>query len=148
MNTKRILMGGLLAAIIIAVAETLLWAGVLADVMSATRAQKRLVEASWGNTSYLATTVALGLMLAWLYAAIRPRFGPGPSTALKAGAFLWVATWLIYYLWLAPSGRGLLFLKPSITALALAWELASVLLAALAVGWIYREGPGRSPKLT
>ena len=141
MNTKRILMGGLLAAFIIAVAETLLFEGVLADAMSVAQAQKGLVEASWGVTSYLATTIVLGLMLAWLYAAIRPRFGPGPSTALKAGLFLWVATWLIYYVWLAPSGRGLLFLEPSSTALALAWELAGVLIAALAVGWTYREEP-------
>ena len=140
MNAKRILIGGLLATIIIAIAETLLWEGVLADAMSAARAEKRLTEASWGGSSYLGTTIVLGLMLAWLYAAIRPRFGPGPLTALKAGGFLWVATWLVYYVWLAPSGRGLLFLKPSMTALALAWELAGVLLAALAVGWIYREG--------
>jgi hypothetical protein len=61
-------------------------------------------------------------------------------TALKAGGFLWVASWLIYYLWLAPSGRGLLFLRPSLTALALSWELAGVLIAALAVRWVYREG--------
>ena len=134
-------MGGLLAAFIIAVAETILFEGILADAMSAARAQKGLVEASWGGTSYLVTTIVLGLMLAWLYAAIRPRFGPGPSTALKAGLFLWVATWLIYYVWLAPSGRGLLFLEPGTTALALAWELAGVLIAALAVGWIYREEP-------
>ena len=140
MNTKRILMGGLLATIIIALAETLLWGGLLADAMSAAQTEKGLVEASWGGISYLITTIALGLMLAWLYAAIRPRFGPGPLTALKAGSFLWVATWLIYYVWLAPSGRGLLFLKPSIIALALAWEFVGVLLAALAVGWIYREG--------
>jgi hydroxyacylglutathione hydrolase len=47
------------------------------------------------------TTIPLGLLLAWLYAAIRPRFGPGPATALRAGGFLWVATWLVYYVWLA-----------------------------------------------
>ena len=141
MNTKRIVMGGLVAAFVIAAAETVLFEGVLADAMSAAQAQKGLVEASWGVTSYLVTTIVLGLMLAWLYAAIRPRFGARPSTALKAGVFLWLATWVIYYAWLAPSGRGLLFLRPSLTALALAWELAGVLLAALVVGWIYREEP-------
>jgi hypothetical protein len=140
MNTKRILIGGLLAAIIIAVAETLLFSGVLAGAMSAARAKKGITEANWGGILYLITTIPLGLMLAWLYGAIRPRFGPGLVTALKAGGFLWVASWLIYYIWLAPSGRGLLFLRPSLIALALSWELAGVLLAAIAVGWIYREG--------
>jgi hypothetical protein len=117
----------------------LLFSGVLADAMAAARTQKGVTEASWGGTLYLVTTIPLGLLLAWLYAAIRPRFGPGPATALRAGGFLWVATWLIYYVWLAPSGRGLLFLNPSLTALALTWELAGVLLAALATGWVYRE---------
>jgi hypothetical protein len=106
MNAKRIVLGGLLAAVIISVVETLLFSVVLADAMAATRAEKAVPEASWGGTLYLVTTIVLGLLLAWLYAAIRPRYGPGPMTALRAGTFLWVATWLIYYVWLAPSGRG------------------------------------------
>jgi len=139
MNTKRILVGGLVAAVVIGVTETLLWGVVLADAMSAAQAENGLTEATWGGSLFLVTTIVLGLMLAWLYAVMRARFGPGPVTALKAGAFLWVATWVIYYVWLAPSGRGLLFLQPSLTTLALAWELAGVVLAALAAGWIYRE---------
>src|SRR5437667_4515115 len=31
----------------------------------------------------------LGVLLVWLYAAIRPRFGPGPKTSLIAGLVLW-----------------------------------------------------------
>ena len=31
-----------------------------------------------------------GIALVQLYAAIRPRFGPGPGTAVKAGIFVWV----------------------------------------------------------
>jgi hypothetical protein len=138
-NTKRILIGGLLAAVIIAVAETLLWGFVLADAMAAAQAEKAVPEASWGGTLYLVTTIVPGLLLAWIYAAIRPRFGPGPVTALRAGALIWVATWLMYYIWLAPSGRGLLFLKPGPTAFGLLWDLAGVLLAALAAAWVYRE---------
>ena len=138
-NTKRILLGGLLAAVIIAVAQMLLYGGLLADAMAAAQAEKGVREASWGNTLYLVTTILPGLLLAWTYAAIRPRFGAGPMTALRAGGLIWLATWLMYYIWLAPSGRGLLFLKPGHTALALLWDLAGVLLAALAAGWVYRE---------
>ena len=107
--------------------------------MSAATAKKQLMEASWGPLLFLAYTFVLGIILAWLYAAIRPRFGPGPFTALRAGAVLWLAAWLTFYVWLAPTGRGLLFLEPRHTAVALLAELAGVLLAALAVGWIYRE---------
>ena len=139
MNAKRILLGGVAAALIIAAVETLLFSFVLAEPMARARAEKGLTEASWGVLLELVTTLVPGLLLAWLYAAIRPRFGPGPRTALKAGAVLWIATWLMFYVWLAPTGRGLLFMKPSHTAIAMLGELAGVLLGALAAGWIYRE---------
>ena len=139
MNAKRILFSGLLAAVIVVTVEMLIFSVLLAEPMATARAARGLKEASWGTTLYIGTVVVLGIMLAWLYAAIRPRFGPGATTALRAGGFLWVATWLIYYLWLAPTGRGLLFLEPRHTAIALLGELAGVLLGALAAGWVYRE---------
>lgn len=139
MNAKRIFLGGVVAALIIAAVETLLFGFILAEPMARATAEKGLTEASWKASLELGTTLVPGLILAWLYAAIRPRFGPGPRTALKAGAMLWIATWLMFYLWLAPTGRGLLFMKPLQTAIAMLGELAGVLLAALAAGWIYRE---------
>lgn len=139
MNARRIAIGGLLAAVIILTVEMLLFSVLLAEPMATARAARGLEEASWGLTLNVGTVVVLGIMLAWLYAAIRPRFGPGAMTALRAGGFLWVATWLIYYLWLAPTGRGLLFLDPRHTVVALLGELAGVLLGALAAGWVYRE---------
>jgi hypothetical protein len=39
-----------------------------------------------------------GIFLVWLYAAIRPRYGAGPGTAVKAGLFAWVATGLLHAL--------------------------------------------------
>jgi hypothetical protein len=138
-NAKRILLGGVVAALIIAAVETLLFGFILAEPMARARAEKGFTEASWGGPLQLGTTLVPGLILAWLYAAIRPRFGPGPRTALKAGAVLWIATWLMFYVWLAPTGRGLLFMKPPHTAIAMLGELAGVLLAALGAGWIYRE---------
>src|SRR5690606_16886497 len=139
MNAKRILLGGLLAALVITMAEALLWAVLLPEPLATAYAEQGLTEATWTPALMLGTTLVNGLMLAWLSAAIRPRFGRGPRTAMAAGAFLWVATWLMYYLWLAPTGRGLLALRPRHTAVALAGELAGVLLAALAAASVYRE---------
>jgi hypothetical protein len=34
---------------------------------------------------------AAGFLVVWLYAAIRPRLGAGPKTALCAGLFCWAA---------------------------------------------------------
>ena len=40
---------------------------------------------------------AVGILTIWLYAAIRPRYGPGPKTAVVAGFAVWrAAPWLIF----------------------------------------------------
>lgn len=38
----------------------------------------------------------LSILLVWLYAAIRPRFGPGPKTAAWAGLFMWACGFVFY----------------------------------------------------
>ena len=35
-------------------------------------------------------TFAIGIWTIWLYAAIRPRYGPGPKTAAVAGFAVWL----------------------------------------------------------
>ena len=39
---------------------------------------------------FVAMTFVLGILLVWLYAAIRSRYGPGPKAAVVAGLFGWV----------------------------------------------------------
>lgn len=49
---------------------------------------------------FVAIDFALGILVVWLYAAIRPRFGPGPGTAVKAGVFTWLVggvIWAFFY---------------------------------------------------
>src|SRR5271170_5757052 len=36
-----------------------------------------------------------GIALIWIYAAIRPRFGPGPITAVLAGVAFWVVGYFL-----------------------------------------------------
>jgi hypothetical protein len=45
-----------------------------------------------------------GIYLVWVYAAIRPRFGAGPGTAVKAGLVAWVVAGLLHALFEAPMG--------------------------------------------
>ena len=37
----------------------------------------------------------IGILLVWLYAAMRPRFGPGPKTAIIAGLTIYAAITVI-----------------------------------------------------
>src|ERR1700692_4897600 len=40
--------------------------------------------------SYIVMDLALGILLVWTYAAIRPRFGPGLKTAVYAAVLFWL----------------------------------------------------------
>jgi hypothetical protein len=84
--------------------------------------------------------VLSGFVLIFLYVAMRPRFGPGPRTAVIAAATLWVARWIspaLYYLAIGLfPGRMLL--------IWLIVGLVGLIAAALLGGAIYRE---ESPRL-
>jgi len=85
---------------------------------------------------HLAMRFVAGIALVWLYAAIRPRFGPGPRTALIAGA----ALWYLAYAHSAWINGSIGFLPGRLLALTTAWGLLEVLLASLAGAGLYREG--------
>ena len=76
-----------------------------------------------------------GIALVWLYAAIRPRYGAGPRTAVCAGAAIWFLSYAL------PSvGQIALDLWPlRAMAIALAWGVAEMIVAGLVGGWLYRE---------
>jgi hypothetical protein len=44
-------------------------------------------------------TPALGILSVWLYAAIRPRYGAGPTTSVIAGFAVWLVTFLVDACW-------------------------------------------------
>ncbi|MGH9813529.1 MAG: hypothetical protein ACRD4T_10390 [Candidatus Acidiferrales bacterium] len=96
-NWGRVALGGALAGVVINVTESILHGVVLGEEWKA-------LVASWGRT--LDTGVAAwalilvlnaldGFVAVWLYAAIRPRYGPGPKTALLAGLTVWLVGWLV-----------------------------------------------------
>jgi len=78
-----------------------------------------------------------GVFAVWLYAAIRPRYGAGPKTALLAGLAVWVAGVLLPNV----SMMGVVGLFPQdltvMTTLAGIVEWAVAILAGAA---LYQEG--------
>jgi hypothetical protein len=79
---------------------------------------------------------AAGIWIMWLYAAIRPRYGPGPKTAALAGIAGWFAVALIEF------ELALLLLLPiSLGGLAapLGVALPAMVLAAVVGAWHYKE---------
>lgn len=137
-NLGRVLLGGLLAGVVINISESILNLVVVGNQMN--EAVARLNLPPIGGAAIGAFTVlgfALGIALIWLYAAIRPRYGAGPSTALCAGSAVF------FFAYLYPS-LGMLFMgmfPGRLIAICLAWGLVEVLVAAVAGAWVYKEAP-------
>lgn len=80
--------------------------------------------------------IVLGIALIWIYAAIRPRFGPGAGTAVKAALAVWVVTSIAYYGWLSMG-----MTSSGLWLMAAAVGLVNLILAALAGAKFYSEEP-------
>ena len=80
-------------------------------------------------------TLVLGIVVVLGYAAIRPRFGPGPKAAIIAGLFAWFG--VVVYNNVIFAGLGMT--PANVFALVLVWELVEYLLAALVGAWLYQE---------
>jgi hypothetical protein len=94
MNTKKILVGGLAAGLVLNIIDYLAYGVLLADRMKSEMDAFKpgLSEMmGQGNSIIMAvvTDFVVGILLVWTYAAIRPRFGPGPSTAAAAAVLFW-----------------------------------------------------------
>jgi hypothetical protein len=94
-NWNRVIIGGLVAGAIINIFEFALHGFVLAQDMDA--AVKALGREVGGGEllMFLAWGFLVGIFAVWLYAAIRPRYGAGPKTALCAGAAVWGLGYLL-----------------------------------------------------
>ena len=80
-------------------------------------------------------SLIVGLSLVFFYAVARPRFGPGPKTAVTIAVALWIAGYLVSLL-----GYHMIGLFP--TSMLALWGLVGlieVIVAAMVGGWIYRE---------
>ena len=78
----------------------------------------------------------LGLILVWIYAAIRPRFGPGPKTALRA-AFV---VWLLAHVTVSLALGTMDYCPDDLVTYSAIWAAVTTSIGALAGAWIYKEG--------
>lgn len=135
-NVLRVVFGGLLAGLVINISESILNLMVIADSMELAMREYNMTPPGGSTIAiYMVVGFLLGIVTIWIYAAIRPRFGPGPKTAVLAG----LVVWLLAYLWrLLDIGLAGLF-DPGLLVLPAAWGLVEIVAAALAGGWLYQE---------
>jgi hypothetical protein len=85
--------------------------------------------------------LAVGILMVWLYAAIRPRFGAGPRTAICAGLIMWAACDA-----LATSIPVFMHIyRVDLAVMAVAIEVVEMLAASLAGAYFYREESAPQP---
>jgi hypothetical protein len=137
-NTARVVIGGLAAGLVINIGEFLLNGVFFAADVDAAMARLQLPPvASSAIGVFMALGFVLGIAMIWLYAAIRPRFGAGMTTAVYAGT----AVWGLAYLY--PSiGMAMMGVFPSrMVAVGVIWGLIEVCLGAVVGAFFYQEEP-------
>lgn len=136
-NWKRVLIGGLLAGVVLNVLGYGAWALFLGGRWSA--ALEALGHPLHQTIGSLVTLVVLylvlGILAVWLYAAIRPRYGPGPKTATLA-AF---AFWLLSGLFPTLSWGSMRLFPASLLTIDVLTYLVAVIVATLLGAWVYKE---------
>ena len=89
-NVGGVVKGGLAAGVVITISEFVLNVPVAGEQMNAEFAARNLPPVSTNQIAvFVVLSFLLGLATVWLYAAIRPRLGAGPKTAITAGLFVW-----------------------------------------------------------
>jgi hypothetical protein len=101
-NTQKVVVGGLGAGVVMAVLDFVA-NGVLfreQNTAALNALNPNLAANAEGGAAmavFIVMDFLFGILLVWTYAAMRPRFGPGPRTALYAGLQLWLVAFLLYF---------------------------------------------------
>ena len=135
-NLGRVLVGGLLAGVVINISEFLLNGVVFADAMN--DAMKAMNKPPIDNSMiiwFVLLGFGIGFMTVWIYAAIRPRMGAGPGTAVCAALVVWGLAYLYPNIFI-----GIMGLFPAwIMAISTVWGLVEMVIAGVAGAWLYTE---------
>lgn len=96
-NLGRVLLGGIVAGVVANAGDWVINTYLLADDMSrmATRLglDQSAIEASM--PTWIVADFLYGILIVFAYAAMRPRFGAGPKTAVIAGVTLFLAVTVV-----------------------------------------------------
>lgn len=137
-NAGRVVIGGLLAGVVMNALDMFWNFVVLKDDMIGISQRLGMDPAAATSFStavpWIVVDFVMGLAVVWNYAAIRPRFGPGVSTAILAGIVPFLASGAVVY---GFSSMGLMpmsaFVKGALAA------IVTMSLGSIAGAWAYKE---------
>ncbi|HXD16779.1 MAG TPA: hypothetical protein VN654_07170 [Vicinamibacterales bacterium] len=143
-NTGRVVAGGLVAGVVANAIDFVTNTYVLGADMQAWAASHNIDPATLTSGLVAGTWVAVdfiyGLLIVFTYAAIRPRFGPGVTTAIIAGFVVFLAPTIVLF---GFTQMGMLttpmWVKGAIGA------IVATLAAAVAGAAVYKEEGAATP---
>jgi hypothetical protein len=94
MNGRRVIVGGLVAGVVLVIVDFLFGAVIVGPYVAAhpgamSAAMMAAGNSAGGTVGAVVKDLLNGLAIVWCYAAIRPRFGAGPRTAMYAAVLAW-----------------------------------------------------------
>jgi len=133
------LIAGLVAGLILNIGEAALHAGILGDATTAayTALNRTIVPNPINLGSLVVVTFLQGIVIAWLYAMIRPRLGSRFMAAACVGLAAWLFSSMYSAVYLHAGLSGLF--PADIVWVPVAWELIEYPLALLAAAAVCRE---------
>jgi hypothetical protein len=135
-NLPRVLVGGLMGGLIINIGEWFLNFVIVADYSKELFARLNVpLPTASALLPGLVMNFLLGIVIALGYAAIRPRFGAGPRSAVIFALF----AWFLVYVYPGVFNMILFSIPPKQTLIAFGWSLLEYVVAALASAAIYKE---------
>ena len=137
-NTGKVIAGGLLAGLVFNIGDFLINTYLLAADYHTTLTRLGLNPAALESTDAILCWVIIdflfGLLIIWNYAGIRPRFGPGPKTAILAGLPLYAAATLIVF-----GFASLGVFTMAIAVKGAVYSAVNTIVGSLAGAWLYSE---------
>lgn len=138
----RVLLGGLVAGVVIVIGDMIANLWLFVEQNEAIMERIDMVEPGPPQIAFfIGLGLVVGITMIWLYAAIRPRFGPGPGTAACAG----LLTWALYFLFPMLMWTAVGVVPVGATVGLAVWGAVELVAAALAGAMLYKEefgGPG------
>ena len=135
-NWGRVFLCGLLTGVVWGVLEAIKFPLVGRNFLAAMQAAGHPFPpiSAGGLAFWIPMQLVLGIWTMWLYAAIRPRYGPGPKTAAVAGFAVWVVGALADVFWGSCGFVPLGALVAPVVA-----DIPIIIVAAVVGAWPYRE---------
>jgi hypothetical protein len=134
-NWGRVFLGGLLAGVVVNVFEFVANGLVLASSWDTAMRNLGRQMPRGAIAVFVLVGFLVGITAVWLYAAARPRYGPGPRTAVLIGFGYWLIGYALPTLGWAAMG----LIPRRLLAIGTVVGLVEIVAATVIGAWLYTE---------